>query len=101
MATYNCLTAQDYRYQASQVANELEGKMARWKQWADQLATITGDDFTALGLTADEQTQMGSMRSLIDVLVTMYFADGTGLTNGANIRTFVRRHAQLCLNSQS
>jgi len=99
MATYNCLTAQDYRYQASQVANEIEGLMARWKQWADQLATITADDFTALGLTADEQTQMGSMRSLVDVLVTMYFADGTGLTNGANLRTFVRRHAQLLLRT--
>ena len=97
MATYNCLTAADYRYQASQVANELEGKMARWKQWCDQLATVTADDFTALGLTEAEQTQMGSMRTLVEVLVTMYFADGTGLMNGANVRTFVRRHAQLGL----
>jgi hypothetical protein len=100
MATYNCLTAQDYRYQASQVANELEGKMARWKQWADQLATVTAEDFTALGLSEAEQTQMGSMRSLVNVLVTMYFADGAGLTNGANLRTFIRRHAQLLLLTQ-
>lgn len=99
MATYNCLTAQDYRYQASQVANEIEGKMARWKQWTEQMATIPAEDFTALGLTEAEQTQMGSMRSLLAVLVTMYFADGSGLTNGANVRTFVKRHAQLMLNT--
>ena len=100
MATYNCLTAQDYRYQATQLASEIEGKMARWKQWTEQMATITAEDFTALGLTEAEQTQMGSMRSLLAVLVTMYFADGAGLTNGANVRTFVKRHAQLLLNSQ-
>lgn len=95
MATYNCLTAQDYRYQASQVANEIEGKMARWKQWADQLATVTAQDFTALGLTEDEQTQMGSMRSTLATLVAAYYTD-----NPPGLRTFVRRHAQLLLQTQ-
>jgi hypothetical protein len=97
VATYNCLTAQDYRYQASQIANEIERNMAIWKQWAEQVATIPAEDFTTLGLTEAEQTQMGSMRSLLAVLVTMYYADGSGLTNGANVRTFVKRHAQLRL----
>jgi hypothetical protein len=91
MATYNCLSGQDYRYQASQVANEIEGKMARWKQWADQLATVTAQDFTALNLTEDEQTQMGSMRSLVAAMVAAYYADAD------NTRTFVKRHAQLGL----
>ena len=95
MATFNCLTAQDYRYQASQIANEIEGKMARWRQWADQLVTITGDDFTALGLTADEQAQMGSMRTSLAALVATYFAD-----DPPGLRTWVRRHAQLLLQTQ-
>lgn len=92
MATYNCLTAQDYRYQASQIANEIEGRMARWKQWSDQLATIGGADMTVLGLTADEQAQMGSMSSLLATMVAAYYAD-----DPPGLRTFVRRHAQLML----
>ena len=94
MATYNCLTAQDYRYQASQIANEIEGKMARWKQWSDQLATLAALDLTALGLTEDEQTQMGSLRASLAALVATYYAD-----DPPGLRTFVRRHAQLILAS--
>lgn len=92
MATYNCLTAQDYRYQASQVANDLERMMATWKQWSDQLATISAQDLTALGLTEDEQTQMGSMRSTLASWVSEYYAD-----DPPGLRTFVKRHAQLRL----
>lgn len=91
MATYNCLTAADYRYQASQVANEIEGKMARWSHWAAQLSAITADDFTALGLSADEQAQMGSMRTTVAALVAAYEADGN--------KVFIKRHAQLMLQT--
>jgi len=94
MATYNCLTAADYRYQASQIANEIEGRMARWKQWCDQLATLAAQDLTALGLTEDEQTQMGSMRTTLDTMVAAYYTD-----NPPGLRTFVRRHAQLLLQT--
>jgi len=90
MATYNCLTAQDYRYQASQVANEIERYMARWKHWGDQLNTITADDLTAIGLSADEQAQMGSMKADVLALVNEY---------ETNRDTFVKRHAQLNLLS--
>ena len=90
MATYNCLTAQDYRYQASQVANELEKWMARWQHWAEQLLTIPAADMTALGLTADEQAQMGSMRTDVAAMTADYFT---------NRDTFVKRHAQLNLLS--
>lgn len=88
MATYNCLTASDYRYQASQIANEIERLMAICSHWADQLATIPAQDMTALGLTEDEQTQMGSMRTDVAALVAYY---------EANLDTFVKRHAQLRL----
>lgn len=91
MATYNCLTASDYRQQASQIANEIEGKMKRWSHWAAQLAAITGDDFTALGLTADEQTQMGSMKTFVAALTASYAADGNNV--------FVKRHAQTLLQT--
>lgn len=90
MATYNCLTAQDYRFQASQVANELEKYMARWEHWANQLNTIPADDLTALGITADEQAQMGSMKADVLALVAEF---------RANYETFVKRHAQLSLFS--
>lgn len=89
MATYNCLSAADYRYQASQVANEIEKHMEVWSHWAEQLSAITADDFTALGLTSDEQTQMGSMRTTVAGIVSDYKAN-TGLP-------FIKRHAQLRL----
>lgn len=86
MATYNCLSAQDYRYQASKVANEIESYMKRWEHWAEQLNTIPADDLTALGVTEGEQTQMGSMRSDVVSLVAAY---------RASYQVFVKRHAQL------
>ena len=89
MATYNCLTAQDYRYQASQIANEVERAMERWGHWADQLAAISAEDFTALGLTEAEQTQMGSMKTFVAAMVATYNADGNNV--------FVKRHAQLLI----
>ena len=88
MATYNCLTAQDYRYQASQVANEIEKYMAVWSHWAEQLNTIPADDLSELGLTEGEQAQMGSMRTDVVALVAWY---------RANAQVFVKRHAQLRL----
>jgi hypothetical protein len=86
MATYNCLSGQDYRYQASKVANEIESFIKRWEHWAEQLNTIPADDLTALGLTEGEQTQMGSMRTDVVALVAWY---------RANAQTFVKRHAQM------
>jgi hypothetical protein len=86
MATYNCLSGQDYRYQASKVANEIESYMKRWEHWAEQLNTIPTQDQTDLGLTSGEQAQMGSMRTDVVALVAWY---------KANAQTFVKRHAQL------
>jgi hypothetical protein len=88
MATYNCLTAQDYRYQASQIANEIERLMAVCNHWSNQLLTIPAQDMTTLGLTEDEQAQMGSMRTDVAAMVAAYQADWD---------TFVKRHAQLRL----
>ena len=97
MATFNCYSANDYRQKASQMANELERIMARLEHWSDQLAAITAEDLTALGLTnstqvgggLDEQTQMGSMRTTIAALVAAYYANPN--------RVFVTRHGQLDL----
>jgi hypothetical protein len=88
MATYNCLTAQDYRYQASKTANEIESFMKKWEHWAEQLNTIPAQDLTELGLTEGEQTQMGSMRADVVLLVAAY---------RASYQTFIKRHAQLHL----
>lgn len=62
MALYNNVTGQDIRQQCSGIANEVERYMLRWKYFADKLTTITEDDMTALGLTANEQAYIGSLR---------------------------------------
>jgi hypothetical protein len=86
MPTYNNLSGQDIKFQASQVANEIERFMWRWEEWAAQLLTIPADDLTALGVDAGQQTQMGSMRTDVAAMVADY---------KANRAVFVRRHAQL------
>jgi len=85
-AKFKNLSAQDYRYQASKVANEIESYIKRWEHWCEMLATIPDGDLEALGLDADERTNMGSMRTDVVALVAAY---------RANHRTFVQRFAQL------
>ena len=87
---YKCLSGQDLRYQASMVANQIEGHMAKWQHWTEQLSQITADEMTAEGLSSDEQAQMGSMRSAVAALVAAYEAEANSV--------FIKRHAQLILN---
>jgi hypothetical protein len=87
---YKCLSGQDLRYQASMVANQIEGQMKKWKHWTEQLSQITADEMTAEGLTADEQAQMGSMRTEVAAFVAAYEANPNSV--------FIKRHAQLILN---
>ena len=87
---YKCLSGDALRQQASMVANQIEGHMEKWKHWTEQLASITADEMTAEGLTSDEQTQMGSMRTTVAALVAAYEADANSV--------FIKRHAQLLLN---
>lgn len=62
MAIYNNVTGNDIRNMASGIANEVERYMARWKFFADKLTTMTADDLTALGLDANYQAYLGSLR---------------------------------------
>jgi hypothetical protein len=68
MALYNNLTAQDLKQQCTGISNEVERFMARWKFFADKLNTITEADMTAMGIDANYQAYIGSLRvSLLNI----------------------------------
>jgi hypothetical protein len=62
MALYNNMTGVQLKMTATGIADEVERYMLRWKYFADKLTTMTADDMTALGLSADYQTYLGSLR---------------------------------------
>lgn len=62
MAIYNNTTGSEIKAQASAIANEVERYMARWKYFAEKLGTLTEADMNALGLSADYQTYLGSLK---------------------------------------
>lgn len=86
MTVYKSQTGDDVKRTANSIANEIERNMARWKFWADSMNTIPAGDLTALGVDADWQTQIGSMRTDVVALVAWYTA---------NASVFVKRLAQL------
>lgn len=53
---------------ATGMANEVERYMSRWKFFADKLSTLSEADMTAMGLDANYQTYLGSLRvSLLNI----------------------------------
>jgi hypothetical protein len=62
MALYNLVTGQDIKQTASSIANEVERAILRWKYFADKLNTISSEDMDALGLSADYQAYLSTLR---------------------------------------
>jgi hypothetical protein len=72
MALYNLVTKQDIQQSACAAANEIERSMLRWKYFADKINTISGEDLTALGLDADYQAYLSTLRVAILNLELLY-----------------------------
>ena len=47
------------------VAGEVASRMARWKFFADQLNTLTNDDLTALGYSANDVAYLRSFQAAL------------------------------------
>lgn len=73
MAIYAYETNKDsIQKTATAIANEVERNMMRWQYFADKLNTFTPEELTALGLSADYQTYLGSMKVALWNIVLKY-----------------------------
>ena len=68
MAIISDISKEDIKMNATQIATEIERMMERWKYFANKLGTLTESDLTVLGLDANYQAYLGSLRvSLLNI----------------------------------
>jgi len=88
MALYNNVTGEQIKAQSAGVANETERQMARVKYFAESLAKYDAATLTALGLDADYQANLGSMKAELLALEAWYQANSTFLKRFAQMLAF-------------
>jgi hypothetical protein len=93
MAIFNGADAASIKQSCRAVATEIERSMIRWKYFADSINTITAADMTALGLTTEEQTYIGSLRVALLNIDAKYRNQAPA--NGDNPSYFVKLFSAL------
>lgn len=77
MAIYKNINMSDIKNQSSSVSSEIERAITRAQFFVTQMASISAEDLTALGLSTDYQTNLGSMCTEITALANWYASNST------------------------